>query len=148
MSFCILWFFGNLVIESSIIALEIIFEHRTYLPSVAFSLIVALVACRWVKPTWLQAVLLCTMVTVGAVWTYERNTVYSDRVTFWQDCVDKSPRKARTHNNLGVALADQGYHDEAIKKYHKALEIDESIPDTHALIGLLKIWKKDYVKLK
>ena len=32
-SFCILWFFGNLFIESSFIPLEIIFEHRTYLPS-------------------------------------------------------------------------------------------------------------------
>ena len=124
LSFCILWFFGNLVIESSILALEIIFEHRIYLPSMAFSLIVALAVCRWVKPAWLQAVLLCTMVTAGAIWTYERNTVYNDRITFWQDCVKKSPRKARPHNNLGVALADQGYHDEAIEKYLKALEID------------------------
>jgi hypothetical protein len=33
LSFAILWFFGNLVIESSVIALDIIFEHRTYLPS-------------------------------------------------------------------------------------------------------------------
>ncbi|MDH3357042.1 MAG: hypothetical protein OEM06_06255, partial [Desulfobacteraceae bacterium] len=32
-SFCILWFLGNLVIESSTIPLEVIFEHRTYLPS-------------------------------------------------------------------------------------------------------------------
>jgi len=32
-SFCILWYFGNLAIESSVIGLEIIFEHRTYLPS-------------------------------------------------------------------------------------------------------------------
>jgi tetratricopeptide (TPR) repeat protein len=136
LSFCILWFFGNLVIESSIIALEIIFEHRTYLPSMAFSLIIALVVCRWVKPAWLQAVLLCIMVTAGAIWTYERNTVYSDRVTFWQDCVDKSPHKARPYNNLGVALADQGYHDEAIQKYHKALEIDPLYQDPVANIGL------------
>jgi Tfp pilus assembly protein PilF len=136
LSFCILWFFGNLVIESSIIPLEIIFEHRIYLPSMAFSLMVALAACRWVKPTWLQAVLLCIMVTAGAIWTYERNTVYSDRVTFWQDCVDKSPRKARPHNNLGVALADQGYHDEAIEKYHKALEIDPLYQDSVTNIGL------------
>jgi Tfp pilus assembly protein PilF len=135
-SFCILWFFGNLVIESSIIALEIIFEHRTYLPSMAFSLIVALVACRWVKPTWMQTALLCTMVTVGAVWTYERNAVYSDRITFWQDCVNKSPRKARPHNNLGVALADQGYHEEAIRQYQKALEIDPLYQDPVANIGL------------
>jgi hypothetical protein len=33
MSFGILWFLGNLIIESSVVGLEIIFDHRTYLPS-------------------------------------------------------------------------------------------------------------------
>jgi Tfp pilus assembly protein PilF len=135
-SFCILWFFGNLVIESSIIALEIIFEHRVYLPSMMFCLIVVLFVYRWVKPTWLQAVLLCGMITVGAVWTYERNTVYSNRITLWQDCVNKSPGKARPYNNLGVALADYGYHDEAIKNYLRALQINPSYQDAIANIGL------------
>jgi hypothetical protein len=41
-SFCILWFFGNLVIESSTIPLEIIFEHRTYLPSMLVILLLVL----------------------------------------------------------------------------------------------------------
>jgi tetratricopeptide (TPR) repeat protein len=136
LSFSIVWFFGNLVIESSIIPLEIIFEHRVYLPSMTFSLTVALVVYRWVKPAWLQAVLLGIMVTVGAFWTYERNSVYVDRITMWQDCVNKSPRKARPHNNLGVALADQGFHTEAIKKYRKALQIDPHYPDPVANIGL------------
>ena len=43
-SFCILWYFGNLVIESSIFPLEMVYEHRLYLPSVGpfvlFSLLV------------------------------------------------------------------------------------------------------------
>ncbi len=136
LSFCIMWFFGNLVIESSILPLEIIFEHRVYLPSMTFSLIIVLLVYRWVKPAWLPAALLCAMVTVGAVWTYERNAVYSDRVTFWQDCADKSPGKARPFNNLGVALADQGDHDEAIKQYQKALQIDPLYQDPVANIGL------------
>ena len=136
LSFCILWFFGNLVIESSIVSLEIIFEHRVYLPSMTFCLIVVWVVYRRVKPTWLQTALLCVMVTVGAVWTYQRNEVYRDRITFWQDCVNKSPRKARPYNNLGVALADKGDHEEALKAYHKALEIDPHYEDPIANIGL------------
>jgi tetratricopeptide (TPR) repeat protein len=132
LSFCILWFFGNLVIESSILPLEIIFEHRLYLPSMTFFLIIGLVIYRWVKPAWLPAVLLCAMVTVCAVWTNQRNAVYSDRIALWQDCVDKSPRKARPYNNLGVALADQDYHE----KYQKALQIDPLYQDPVANIGL------------
>ena len=136
LSFCMVWFLSNLVIESSIIPLEIIFEHRLYLPSMTFSLLIVLGVYRWIKPKWLPAVMLCAMVAVGAFWTYQRNAVYSDRITFWQDCVNKSPHKARPYNNLGVALADQGEHDEAIKKYEKALQIDPHYWDAVANIGL------------
>ena len=38
-SFCILWFFINLVIESSVIGLELIFEHRLYLPMFGIALV-------------------------------------------------------------------------------------------------------------
>jgi hypothetical protein len=34
LSFFILWYFGNLAIESSIFPLEMVYEHRLYLPSV------------------------------------------------------------------------------------------------------------------
>ena len=44
LSFFILWYFGNLVIESSIFPLEMVYEHRLYLPSIGpfvlFSLLV------------------------------------------------------------------------------------------------------------
>jgi hypothetical protein len=44
LSFFILWYFGNLVIESSIFPLEMVYEHRLYLPAVGpfvlFSLMV------------------------------------------------------------------------------------------------------------
>jgi hypothetical protein len=42
-SFCILWYFGNLAIESSIFPLEMVYEHRLYLsavgPFILFSLL-------------------------------------------------------------------------------------------------------------
>jgi hypothetical protein len=42
LSFCILWYFGNLVIESSIFPLEMVFEHRLYLPAVGPFILFAL----------------------------------------------------------------------------------------------------------
>ena len=135
-SFCILWFLGNLVIESSIFALEIIFEHRVYLPSMMLSLIVVLLVYRWIKPTWLKAVLLVIVIIVGSFWTYERNQVWRDRLSIWQDCVNKSPQKARPHNNLGVALADKGHYNDAIEQYQKALQINPYYPNALANLGL------------
>jgi len=46
LSFCILWYFGNLVIESSIFPLEMVFEHRLYLPSVGPFILFSLLVVR------------------------------------------------------------------------------------------------------
>jgi protein O-mannosyl-transferase len=48
-SFCILWYFGNLVIESSIFPLELAFEHRLYLPSVGPFILFSLLAVRGIE---------------------------------------------------------------------------------------------------
>ena len=47
-SFCILWYFGNLVIESSIFPLEMVYEHRLYLPAVGPFILFSLFVVRGV----------------------------------------------------------------------------------------------------
>ena len=134
-SFGILWFLGNLAIESSIFGLELIFEHRLYLPSMMCSLIVVLLVYRLAKPLWLKPLIWCTLAIVAALWTYERNEIWVDRITIWQDCVDKSPHKARPYNNLGVALAEEGQYVKAIELYQKALQINPAYPNAYANLG-------------
>jgi tetratricopeptide (TPR) repeat protein len=134
-SFGILWFLGNLLIESSIFGLEIIFEHRMYLPSMMVSLTLVLLIYRWAKPVWLKPLIVCTVALVAAAWTYERNAVWLNRISIWEDCVKKSPHKARPHNNLGVALADEGRYSEAIAQYHQALQINSHYPNAYANLG-------------
>jgi hypothetical protein len=48
-SFCILWYFGNLVIESSIFPLEMVYEHRLYLPAVGPFVLFSLMVIRGVE---------------------------------------------------------------------------------------------------
>jgi protein O-mannosyl-transferase len=48
-SFCILWYFGNLAIESSIFPLEMVFEHRLYLPSIGPFLLFGLGVVRGIE---------------------------------------------------------------------------------------------------
>jgi hypothetical protein len=48
-SFCILWYFGNLVIESSIFPLEMVYEHRLYLPAVGPFILFALLTVRSIE---------------------------------------------------------------------------------------------------
>lgn len=116
--FCVLWFFGQLVVESSVLGLEMAYEHRIYLPSWGFFLLVAL-GIHWiisivsanmtlVKPTimkWgtigLLTVILCS---ISIAWTHDRNAVWADEIALWRDIVAKSPGKPRPKVNLGYLL--------------------------------------------
>ena len=137
LSFCILWFFGNLVIESSVIPLAIIFEHRTYLPSMLVYLLTVALGYRYIKYKWSGVALVCVVTALFSFWTYQRNSVWQDPVALWRDCVEKSPEKARPHNNLGVVLAKQDRIVEAIKHYSVALQINPNYADAHSNLGIL-----------
>ena len=136
LSFCMLWFLGNLVIESSVIGLEIVFEHRMYLPSMLVGLMVVVLACRTIRSRGVGVVLLCGVIGGLSMWTYERNGVWSDKLTLWQDCVAKSPNKARPHNNLGLALGQKGEINEAISQYFEALQLEPGNDEYYYNVGL------------
>jgi tetratricopeptide (TPR) repeat protein len=131
-SFCLLWFFLHLVIESSVIALGMVFEHRLYLPMFGFSLLVAwlLFTLAGRKSWWPVAVagVVCLLLAVG---TYQRNRVWQDAVTLWSDAVSKSPQSARAHNNLGNALEGLGQPQEAVGHYQQALRLKPDLAEAH-----------------
>jgi len=137
-SFCILWFFGNLVIESSVIPLALIFEHRLYLPSMLLFLIPVSLGYRYIKMNWLRAGGLCLVAVVFCVWTYQRNSVWQSDLTLWTDVVKKSPNKARPHLNLGLALADRDKIDEAIDHYLNSLQLDPNYTEAHNNLGVAR----------
>jgi tetratricopeptide (TPR) repeat protein len=134
-SFCIIWFFGTIAIESSIVGLEIIFEHRMYLPSMFAIILMVVLADRYLRSNILKMVIGCSVVAVFAVWTYERNGVWRDEIVFWNDVVKKSPQKARPHNNLGNALKRKGEIDAARKQYNRALQINPAYSKAHNNLG-------------
>ena len=125
LAFGILWFLGNLVIESTVIPLELIFEHRLYLPS-AF-LILSLVALIYrffkehkkvIRPALL--LLIATLMTM----TFQRNTTWASRFTLWSDVVKKSPSSARAYCNLGKALQERKDFNEAERLFHHAYKLN------------------------
>ncbi len=135
-SFCILWYFGNLVIESSVIGLEIIFEHRLYLPSMMICLLLVVFCYRYIGVNRFTTIFLCLLVMVFSVWTYTRNKIWNNEITLLEDCILKSPNKFRPHYNLGIALAEKGMTHEAVKHYQTALRIDPEKASLHTNLGL------------
>ncbi|MDX1775303.1 MAG: tetratricopeptide repeat protein [Desulfobulbales bacterium] len=129
LSFCIFWFLGNLVIESSVIGLEIIFEHRTYLPSM-LAIPGAVIVGKRILPTRLQQISLAlTVLVIFSFWTYERNTVWRDEVTLRRDAAAKSPAKARALAILANALERNHEYEEAAFYYRKTLNLNPGNAD-------------------
>jgi tetratricopeptide (TPR) repeat protein len=124
-SFCILFFFGNLIIESSIVPLEMVFEHRTYLPSITGIMLVVLLYSRTLKSRKMFQVSLTAVCLLLSFWTFERNKVWQDELTMWADIHKKSPEKARVNQHYGVALSGAGRIDEALPVLEKALYLHQ-----------------------
>ena len=144
-SFCILWFMGNLVIESSVVPLEIIFLHRTYLPSMMASLLVAYLVLQHVKSRQFAKLILISGLIILTFWTYDRNKTWCDKVYFWRDCLQKNQTDYRIYNNLGKALEEEGEVTVAIGMFEKAISVNPDKPRPYNNLGvaLLNIGKSD-----
>lgn len=114
-AFGIAWFFVTMSVESSVIPIvDVMNEHRVYLPSVGFFLAVATVAglladalAKLRAAAILGTVTVVFGVALGTA-TWFRGQVWVSELTLWQDTASKSPRKARPLTNLGAALTEAG----------------------------------------
>ncbi len=123
-SFAVLWLLITLLIESSIIGLALIYEHRTYLPSVVLCIALTSGIFRFFKPQVLATGLLVGVIGVCGFWTWQRNHIWTERVGFWQDNAAKFPGRAEVRNNLGKALLDSGEPELARREFEKALALN------------------------
>ncbi len=136
-SFCIVWFCLTLAIESSVVGLEMVFEHRLYLPMLGVSLAAAKLLFASLSAWRPVAVAVAAAIVLAlGVATHARNEVWQDRITLWSDVVRKSPRHARAHNNLGNALNDQGRREEALDHYAESLRLAPGSAVVHFNFGL------------
>lgn len=134
-AFGFFWFFLHLLIESTVIPLELIFEHRLYLSSPGFFMatlsIMDLAVARLQKRKQiadLRTVVLLFLVlfsSFSALLTTLRNHDWRDLLTLYSDCAEKSPNKPRAHVNLGVALTRAGKSEECREAMKKAIALGQ-----------------------
>jgi Flp pilus assembly protein TadD len=145
-AFGIGWFFVALAVESSVIPIvDVIYEHRAYLPSVGlFAAAATLLGLLFLRvapegagrATVLAGVALALV--LGSV-TLQRNAVWGNAVTLWSDVVEKSPGKYRPHLNLGESYDAVRRYPEAEREFRRAIEIDpKSIPARTSLATVLQ----------
>ncbi len=161
MAFAILFYFLNHLIESTVLPLELIFEHRSYLASlflflpVAAGLMQILDNYRSRSRAFYRALVgFVILLAIGLGFgTYVRNMDWYSERTLWQDAIQKAPASARPAYNLARHYYfPTGRLDEALELYGKSLTLKASRPafsQTLALNAMASIHyiRQDYDKV-
>ncbi|MBF0477774.1 MAG: tetratricopeptide repeat protein, partial [Deltaproteobacteria bacterium] len=138
LSFCILWYFINLVIESSVIKLEFICQYRLYLPLVALAVSLPYLIYRLTSKMVGVGVIISGVIIVALGFSaYSHNLVWRDNVTLWSDVVSKNPLSHGGHCSLGFALMAQGNLREAGNHLRHALRLKPDFAHAHINLGLI-----------
>lgn len=130
-SFAILFFFLNHLVESSVLPLELVYEHRNYLPAAFLFVLVAqfivfvidYFSYRRAIQILVSLSIVILLVGMGDV-TYRRNHIFADDFLLWMDNIEKSPGISRPYTNLGRIYANLGEKEQAFALYQKAMALD------------------------
>ena len=130
--FFLLWVPATLAIEATFVPLEMIFEHRMYLPSVGLAGLGAVAVARLLEMSSrvrLPALaVLVAMVALLSLSTALRVPLWGSELSLARDSLEHAPNSARAWANLGNAYKNQGRWDEAEPAIRKALELDPDHP--------------------
>lgn len=113
---CLLFIFPAVIVKLSGLTWTPVAERYLYIPAAFFSIglsgIIVSVAPRLKHDKFVCSVAAIVALIIATL-TFNRNLVWKDNLTLFQDAVDKSPNFGDIHNELGIALAKKGNFQEA-----------------------------------
>ena len=137
-AFGIFWFFIQLLLESTVIPLEMVFEHRLYLPSIGVILFILAfldsIAGRWRPGVYAMSAIVVLLMAGGTV---VRNRVWQNEIGLWTDAIVKSPCEPRSWNNRGKAYVALGELDKAQRDYEVAIKLSNRLVEAVNNLGNL-----------
>lgn len=148
-AFGLLWFLIASIPTSFIFALsQVANSHRLFFPYVGLVIAVSWTVylfIRKIKPVFLSSsfakalvVIAVLLLSAYAYGTYQRNKVWLNDDTLWEDIVKTSPGNARALMNYGLSKMGKGEFFEAEYYYRKSLNIWPNWTYTHINMGILK----------
>ncbi len=134
--FVLLAFLAFNAIESGPLPIELVFEHRFYLPMTMLFCGLG-IAIADTPPLVMRALCALTLLLCLplAAATHARNLLWADPIAFYTDSVDKSPNSYRPLYELGTKLGEAGRYAEAAAALRRALEQKPEDPRTLNQLG-------------
>lgn len=126
------WFLLGHCIESSIIPLELIHEHRNYMPSWGLILPFAYYITYPLPGVFsrhkLQQALLVLVVMLFGAATYARSYYWQDELVLFRTTVQHHPASARSHTQYGYTLRFLKEYKEANRHFEIAASLNKRNP--------------------
>ncbi|MBN2283459.1 MAG: hypothetical protein JXO48_06175 [Deltaproteobacteria bacterium] len=146
LSYCVIFFFLNHIIESSFIPLELIYEHRNYLPSMLFFVPLAagiIYAYRYFASRRKALAMAIAFVTAIIIilqgnTVFLRNSIFATETSFWLDNLEKAPKLSRPNGEIGRLLLSTG-NPQAVEYLNRALELQKYAINTEPYIYLINL---------
>ncbi len=139
LGFFILWVPLTLLIESSIVPLEMIFEHRMYLPSVGlFGILAVILGLVWQTWPWgSRAVIVSSLIGIALLIASTQTyiPVWKSEWQVYQRAVQLYPQYLRAHLLYGHSLLDQRRFREALIEFRHVQRHDPEWPSIDKFIG-------------
>jgi protein O-mannosyl-transferase len=131
LSFAILFFILNHLVEGTVIPLELIYEHRNYIPSMFFFVPIAVLMVRCLDyfsyrrglQVFMAAGFALLLAFQGHT-TFERNDIVRSDVHLWLDNVRKAPNLSRPHINLAKHYYEAGMYEKAVSEWEIAEDLN------------------------
>ncbi|MEE9212876.1 MAG: tetratricopeptide repeat protein, partial [Phycisphaeraceae bacterium] len=146
------WFFGILAVTSSVLPIaDLMVEHRMYLPLAAVvTLAVAggyLLLRRLrddVARCGVAAIVMLLIVAGLTTLTIRRNAEYESKVSIWRTVIERRPNNPRGWHNLGAALSENDFFDEAMFCYERTLTLVPQHDTAHNGIGTIWLERGEF----
>ncbi len=116
-------------------------ENRGYLAAVGFTVLSGIVLSRLSllgrqnRP--LKISVLIFIIILCSVITFDRNRIWANELTLWQDVAEKYPNSWRAYYSLGKVCNDYGLEKIAIRHYSEAIRIRPDYFDARLALGKL-----------
>lgn len=133
-TFAVLLYYGLHLVESSglIVLDDLAFEHRSYLPNLALTLIVAYylatsrLASRYLFTLCFGVILIFSMLT------FQRGELWSKKLEFYRHELSHTFKNPRAYSAVGLYYAERGRLIKAEKWMQMALQVSEEIGQVEA----------------
>jgi tetratricopeptide (TPR) repeat protein len=134
-SLAILFFYGAHLIESTVLNLELYFEHRNYLSASLLLLPLVVVLNRKLGLRTFVVTCASILFLLGGFTRYSA-TIWQDMGTMIEVSARKAPTSPRAQGRYATELFNAGRHDEALSVLDRAIA---SNPTSHSLLYLTRL---------